>query len=388
MKMFVRYTLLLLAVIVLCQTGIALAGDFYWISSEKTDGASAAGDQQAAAPAKSLSCPEESICSDKCCCNNACDCCACTAVESCRTWYVDYRIQEMFGYTSFEFGTVPQLRGLQYAPLSKLDYSLDSTWNGVRVGVQRCNWDVHFEWLMPMVQRIDGGINDYDWNIAAPTNDPTRLDSLSHSATRWNDGQKIELEVDYKYSDCFLGMPIEVWPLAGFRFQRFDMTGYDLTQNIGGGVQPNGNPIPNPGDFYPGDILTLNQQYYIGYIGAQLRSCIERECRPPINLVFQFDWGATGAYNVDHHIDYERLGIHRYNMESTGGDALHLSLSGDVPLNCHLSLGLQADYMRIRTTGTHRLIESGAATEDLSWSNGVLVKSEQTDITAYLRYTW
>ena len=63
----------------------------------------------------------------------ACDCCGCT--ESCRTWYIDYRIQEMFGYTSYQFGShpIPSVyeSGLTtpYAPESKLNYSLDSTWD-------------------------------------------------------------------------------------------------------------------------------------------------------------------------------------------------------------------------------------------------------------------
>jgi outer membrane protease len=357
-----------------CQTGIALAGDFYWVSSEKTD---AAGDQKAAAPAKSLCCPEESICSDKGCCDNACDGCVCSALESCRTWYVDYLIQEKIGYTSFQYGFPgpSSLYPAAYSPVSKLDYSLNSTWTGLRVGVERCEWDIHLEWLMPMVQHIDGGMYDYDWS------GPDRaFASLSHSATRWNEGQQINLEADYKYSECFLGMPIEVWPLAGFRFQRFDMTAYDGIQLVNDGTIPN---LPNPGDTWSGDALTINQQYYTGYIGFQLRRCIERECRPPINLVFQFDWGGTGAYMVDHHLRRE---TDLYSMQSTGGDTVHLALRGDVPINCHLKLGLQADYMRIRTTGTmHQII--GVRTTD-TWSEGVLVKSEQTDITAYLQYTF
>jgi len=365
-----------LAVIVVCQTGIALAGDFYWVSSEKTDAASAAGDQKAAAPAKSLSCPEESICSDKCCCDNACDGCACSSCDCCRTWYVDYRIQEMFGYTSFQYGFdgPSQYYPAAYSPVSKLDYSLNSTWTGVRVGVQTCTWDVHLEWLMPMVQHIDGGMYDYDWS------GPDRAaGSLSHAATRWNDGQKIELEADYKYSDCFLGMPIEFLPLAGFRFQRFDMTAYDGIQLVDDGTIG----VPPVGSLYPGDGLTINQQYYTGYIGFQLRRCIERECRPPINLAFQFDWGGTGGYMVDHHLHRE---VDLYTMQSTGGDAVHLALRGDVPINCHLKLGLQADYMRIRTTGTMHQLVNGNSTH--TWGEGVLVKSEQTDITAYLQYTF
>ena len=60
--------------------------------------------------------------------------------------------------------------------------------------------------------------------------------SVSQSATRCNDGQKLELEGDYKWSDCFLGTQIELWPLAGFRFQRFDMTAYDGLQLVNDGT--------------------------------------------------------------------------------------------------------------------------------------------------------
>jgi hypothetical protein len=221
-----------------------------------------------------------------------------------------------------------------------------------------------------MVQHVDGGIYDYDWAA------PARLESLSHSATRWNDGQQVNLEADYKYSDCIWGMPIEFWPLAGFRFQRFDMTAYGGEQLFGGRLGPFTNQ---------GDALTINQQYYTGYLGFQLRRCIERECRPPVNLVFQFDWGATGAYMVDHHI-LRTDPPNFYNTISTGGDTIHLALSGDVPLNCHLALGLRADYQRIRSTGTITQISNGAAF--FQSSDCVLVKSEQTDITAYLLYTF
>jgi hypothetical protein len=305
------------------------------------------------------------------CANDCCCCC-----EPCRDWYVNAEIQRMYGYTSYQFGSGPARleTGLAapYAPESKLNFSLDSDWVGLRVGVQRCDWDVHFEWLTPMQRSIDGFMSDYDWNINTPRNNPDRLDSLTHSGERWNDGQKIELEADYKYSDCILGMPIEVWPLAGFRFQRFDITAYNVDYIV-----------PPRGLIYVGDAITFNQQYYMGYIGAQLRRTIERECRRPINLIFQFDVGGVGGYNVDHHL--LRTPAPRYTFDSTGGDEIHFSLAGDIPLNCHLNVGLQADYTNIRTTGTHRLTQPGT---DATWDNGVLVKSEQTALTAYLQYVW
>ncbi len=319
------------------------------------------------APAKEAPAAEGTCCQG--CGGCECNCCC----EPCREWYVEGEIQRMYGYTSYQFGTDPTDRSpvAPYAPLSKLNFSLDSDWVGLKVGVKRCDWDVHFEWLTPMTRAIDGFMSDYDWNIYNPRNDADRLDSLTHSGERWNDGQKIELEADYKYSDCILGMPIEVWPLAGFRFQRFDITAYNIDTIVG--------PLAP----YTGDVITFNQQYYMGYIGAQFRRSIVRECRRPIDLMFQVDYGGVGGYNVDHHL--LRTPAPRYTFESTGGDQIHFSLDGNIPINCHLNAGLKVDYLRIRTTGTHRLTEPGT---DETWNNGVLVKSEQTALTAYLQYVW
>ncbi len=292
-------------------------------------------------------------------------------------WTIDYRVQQMFdSRTSYQFGTEPGFVP-KYAPMSKLDWSLDSTWTGLRVGVQKPNWDVHFEWLTTM--GISGNMEDFDWNINDPRNDPTRLDSLSCSSERWNDGQKVEIEADYRWTERVLGLPVELWPLAGFRFQRFDLTSTHGVQII-----PADGPFPPPFD---GDLITFNQQYCIGYVGARLRAAIPRVGRPPIIVTFQADYGATAGYNIDHHLFYEYYGIHRYTMESTDGGAMHFALTAEAPLTKRLSLGVQADYLEISTTGDHRFVWSGATPTpvDETWSNGVSVSSRQTAITAFLR---
>ena len=248
----------------------------------------------------------------------------------------------------------------------------------MRFGVQEPNWDIHFEWLTTMGRGINGSMEDYDWNIEQPRDDPTRLDSLSRSSERWNDGQKFEIEVDYRLVEHFAGLPLEVWPLAGFRYQRYDIIGSRGVQLI-----PDDGPFPAPFD---GDIITFNQQYYIGYVGAQLRGAIPLPNRAPITVTLQADLGGTSGYNVDHHLFYEYFGVHRYTMESTWGSAAHVSLAAETLLTTRLSLGLQADYTNIYTTGTHRWIESGDTIPvDESWTNGVIVTSHQASITAFLR---
>ena len=57
-------------------------------------------------------------------------------------------------------------------PESKLDWSLNSTWTGVRLGVEEADHAAHFEWLGPMAESIGGGMEDFDWNINDPRNDP------------------------------------------------------------------------------------------------------------------------------------------------------------------------------------------------------------------------
>jgi hypothetical protein len=44
-----------------------------------------------------------------------------------------------------------------------------------------------------------------------------------------------------------------------------------------------------------------------------------------------------------------------------------------------------ADYMQIHTTGTHRLLNEPLDV-DLKWNNGVIVQSDQTTMTGFVRY--
>jgi len=375
MKAFVRLALLSLAVTLVCQTGLALAKDYSRLSGEG-EAATAADDQKESAPLPSSCCDEASKCAGQC--DPGCESCCSAAQSCCPVYYIDYRIRSMFNsHTSYEFGGSSPLTG-PYSPMSKLDWSLDSVWDGFQMGVEKPNWGAHFEWLFPMQRNVGGSMSDYDWNINAPRNDPTRLDSLSVSPERWNDGQMIELEGEFKLTECFFTLPIEVWPLAGFRFQRFNMTAHEGDQIIataGGGV-----PV---GYHWPGDMGSLNQEYYIGYFGGQLRGTLQVGSLP-IDVRFQGDWGPTSAYNVDHHISgYEDRGIHFYNMMSTHGDAAHLSLLAEAPLSCRWSLGLQADHTAIRTTGTLHQVMTGQP--DYVGDYGVAVKSDQSSFTMFLR---
>jgi hypothetical protein len=305
-----------------------------------------------------------------------CDCLGAVGHECDRTWTVDYRVQTFCSsHTSFQFGSGT------YAPLSKLDWSLDSTWQGLRVGLEKPCWDVHFQWLTPMTEDVYGEMVDSDWS--GPNRD---VAVLSRSPERWREGQNVELEGSYLLSKRCLGLPIEVWPTAGFRFQRFSMMAHNGLQVINDGTFPYQIDIPSVGFRWPGDMISFNQQYYMSYIGGQLRTSLNTPNGRPVAVIFQGDWAGTWGYNVDHHISgYENQGIHSFCMDTTAGGALHLSISAETPLCGRVSIGVQADHTEIRTTGSHRDLETGARSVDSRSTDGVYVKSDQTSLTGYLR---
>lgn len=286
-----------------------------------------------------------------------------------RTWTIDYRFRSFIdSQTSYEVGT-NQFPPQGWAPLSMLRFPLDSSWHGLQVGVEKPDWAVHVEWLTPISRVIHGDLADYDWDPPNPDGSFTDLGNMHET---WTDGQMITLDLERKLSDHFFGLPVELWPIVGFRWQRFDLTAYDLDQ-VKFGNQWTSIRVP-------GDIITFNQQYYMAYVGGQLRKTFYIAETRPIHLTFQGDWGYTWAYHTDHHL----LGDF-YGLEADQGSSWHIAFTVEVPLNQYVSCGVQADYLNIRTTGTDW--EIGRPTPGPR-TNGVTSYSDQTSLTVFLRLNY
>lgn len=287
-------------------------------------------------------------------------------------FYLDYRVRSVSdSHTSYEFGT-PELPPEGWTPLSRLIFPLDSFWHGVEAGVETPTWAVRVEWLTPMQSQIQGDLEDYDWY---PPNPDSSFTDLGVLRQRWTDAQMLDLEAEFRLLDRPLGLPFSVWPTGGFRWQRFGIMTYDAFQLKEGNVWP-----IVPWSYY-GDVIAFKQQYYTGYVGGQLRSTIENWSLPPLRLTLQADWGWVDAFNVDHHLIREG---DRYTKESTHGDSWHTSLVAEMLLRRRLSVGFEVDYLQIRTTGRHRLLNI-PEDQDLTWDHGVRAWSDQTWLTAFLR---
>jgi hypothetical protein len=279
-------------------------------------------------------------------------------------WNIDYRCRALASSsTSSEFGT-PNPPPSGYAPLCRRNFPISSLWHGVRAGIDQPTWGAQFEWMMPQ-QGIGGQFSDYDWRSANPT-----YTDLGFADQRWIDGQMIDFGMEFQWTDRIFDLPIEIWPTAGFRWQRFNIKCRDRVQYKYDDVWF------NPPDLYPGDVLRFNQQYYMGYLGGQVRTRLRT-----VLLTFQADWGCTWGNNVAHDLLVDG---DQYTMDFTQGNSWHVGFTAEVPLSLQVSLGCQFDHMQIRTTGTHHLLNLPLG-EDSSWKNGVSVSSHQTSVMAFLR---
>jgi outer membrane protease len=173
-----------------------------------------------------------------------------------------------------------------------------------------------------------------------------------------------------------LGLPgwLSLRPVVGFRYQKFQFLIHDGTQYDyynSGAVTP-----------LPGNLLAFRQEYFHYFAG--LRSQIDAGRYTGLadfKVSLQVDCAYVNADNKDHHL----LRGDRFTYDTTDGYAWHASVGLKKSLIKNLYLGVHADYMKIRTTGTHRMVyrEYNA---DISWSNGVKVWSEQTAVGMTLEY--
>jgi len=288
-----------------------------------------------------------------------------------RVWTIDYQFRSLSNSgTAYEFG-MPEPPPDGWSPLSRLEFPVNSLWHGLRVGFRKPQWEARFEWLTPIGKAIHGDLEDRDW--MTPGADFT---DLGIAQQRWIDGQMAELGLSLRLWDHCIGWPVDLWGITGFRWQRFNIMTYDLVQLKEDNVWPE-DPYT-----YQGDVLSFHQQYYLTYLGGQLRTVLDLTFLPPITITFQGDWANAQAYNVDHHLLREG---DRYTMERTHGDSWHVGLTAEAPITKHISAGLQADYLQIETRGRHRWLNEPLGVDE-SWTNGVHVWSDQTWLTAFIGF--
>jgi outer membrane protease len=236
---------------------------------------------------------------------------------------------------------------------------------------------VGLEVLRNVSREANGVFKDSDWD------DDARQDTkmiYSESDCRIEPSYTVRGDVDLKISD-WVNLPsgFDLRPVVGFRWQRFSFVTHDGVQSY---------PAPGdtrPPESLPGDGIAFEQVYRNFFVGVKMAYAWQR---PPwvshLAMRMQLDWAYVTADNEDRHL--LRAGK-RFTYETTQGNGWHALVGLDVGLTQRLSATLEGDYLRIQTTGTHRLVNSTFG-QDSSFDHRVEAFSEQASLTLGLKYAF
>lgn len=273
-------------------------------------------------------------------------------------------------HTSYEFGN---LAPPYQTPLSRLEFPVDSVWTGGAVRGRQGRLSAGAEFLTSLTGQESGRFKDSDWD---DDDAPDRLSIYGETDCRMQPSYQVTADVDVEVADA-AGLPAaaELRPVLGFRWQRFSFIahdGYQYEYDGSGNVQQT-TPLP-------GDVLSFRQDWFQPFLGVRLGYAWEEvPLLHRLKLTSQFDWGYAVGRNRDLHL----LRGSRRTEESTEGDARHVALGVVLGLTENVELGVEAEYLRIETTGTHTLYDNGSSHR---WHNGVRAWSEQTSYTVDLTY--
>jgi outer membrane protease len=287
-------------------------------------------------------------------------------------WSVDVRVKRYFSsHTSYEFGN-PE--SPFQAPLSRLEFPMNTLWGGAEVRRNFRRFSVGIEAMKNLSSESDGVFKDSDWEDG---NRPEVKTVYSESNCRMENSYSFRADADMKVAD-WLRLPatFDLRPVVGFRWQRLAFMAHDGGQYAAG----NNTLIADP---LPGNGIQFDQTYWQYFIGVKAGYDLGKLLNlQRLLLQCQLDWAYVEGSNQDHHLLREG---NRFTYESTTGDAWHASVGLKMGLTANINAGVELEYLKIRTTGTHRLVQDIGAFEE-SWDNGVSVWSEQISMMLNLEY--
>ncbi len=272
-------------------------------------------------------------------------------------------------HTSYEFGDPfpPNV-----APISRLEFPLDSWWAGGELRVSFPRFSMGVEVLTNALGDAGGRMYDSDWD----SNDPDLMTTYSASRCRMEPSYMATADIDVEVSD-WLRLPqwLSLRPVAGMRYQHLRLVAHNGIQYDLTGVAPY--------DLLPSNSIRFKQTYWQYFIGVRSGIDAGRYIGiPDLKLTAQFDVAYVEGANEDKHL--LRMG-NRFTYEDTYGHAWHASIGLKKGLTKNLFLGFDFDYLRISTTGSHRFLNR-PFNIDISWGNGVKVWSEQKSVSVSLEY--
>jgi outer membrane protease len=275
-------------------------------------------------------------------------------------------------HTSYEFGNPFEP---YQAPLSRLEFPLNTWWGGVELRRDFSRGSLGGLLLTNLTQNTDGFMQDWDWENEDA---PSQATTYSASRCRVEPSFQARFDFDLKVSD-WLGLPvgIDIRPVVGFQWQRFNFMAHD-------GNQWSYFP-PEPPMELVGNSIHFRQDYQLYFLGVKASYAWKNAADALPATLFLFCWWAYAkADNEDHHMLHPGF---RLTLEKSTGSAWFFSGGTRAHLSRNVSAVLEASYLTIRTTGTHRLVNEPFTT-DFRFDHGVKVWSEQATLAVRLEYAF
>lgn len=288
-------------------------------------------------------------------------------------WSVAFKTKFMLNsQTSYQFGNpfAPY-----QVPLSRLEFDMDATWAGFEARRQLGRVSVGLGYLSTVRDQNAGQLRDYDWDDDTA---PHVLTIFSASSCRMRPSYQFQADADLRVSDV-LGLPsaVDLRPVVGFRGQQLRFMAHDGVQYT---YDAAGN-ITSATDF-AGDAIKFKQNWHQYFAGLRLGYDWDQ---PPLvrtlRVNSQLDISYVEGKNRDDHL----LRGDRVTRDITYGHAWHAMAGLALGLTEGLDLGLELDYLRIETRGTHKFLDKTLGV-GLNWLNGVRAWSEQTSVSLTLDY--
>ncbi len=292
-----------------------------------------------------------------------------SSFDSAHNYYVSLGFRKYINsYTSYEF-LDPDFKFVD--PLSKLEWPWEQTYGVVKTGLILKGLQVNFEGASTLLTYSGLKAQDSDWTNENLPDQKTIFSDAEARPRGWTFDASFGF--DLPFSDRIR------W-IVGYRAQQFRFTYTDMYQSEL--LRPDRN------GFDPGEVIQFTQDYrhyYGGAVtGAQFDMGNVSSYMTGTSLAIRLlgDAGYVTANNVDYHV--LRLPAPRHTYEITSGISWRLNLATDFRINDRFTVGLAAEFMRIRTQGSHRMTNPEGLDErggyvprtDESWQ-GARVWSDQ-----------
>jgi hypothetical protein len=271
-------------------------------------------------------------------------------------------------FTSYEF---PDPERRQLDPLSRLEWPWEQTFGVVRLTYGYPNIEFNAELAATLTVFSNLKAQDSDWTDPNNPGQKTVFSDAKAKPRSWM--WDLSVNAALPRLNALRG-------LIGFRGQQFRFTYTDITQREI--FDENTGYFPATRDFTPGEAIQFTQNYQHWYFGGVVSGRLGwipvlSGRAGDVSLRIQADFGLVTGKNEDFHV--LRTPGPRFTYEITKGNSWHVNVRAEQRLTSRILAGVEADFMRIRTRGRHKLTDPTVTQE---WY-GANVWSDQGFVGAY-----